>query len=82
MYDSACFAFFSKKDLNIFKNNKIILQGLCNQYYGLWDVPILQDQALLKSVSSNNQQINVITHKNQLQYNLVIFIMELYVAQQ
>ena len=37
--DDDCIAIFSKNDLNIFKNKKLVLQGKRNKTDGLWDVP-------------------------------------------
>ena len=58
--DDDCIAIFSKNDLNIFKNNKLVLQGKRNKTGGLWNVP------LAPTIKSHEYSINFIVHKKQI----------------
>ena len=42
--DDNCAAFFRKHDLHVFKNNKLVLNGVRNYFDGLWDVLLPQHE--------------------------------------
>eukprot|EP00957_Ditylum_brightwellii_P211412 15366140-Ditylum_brightwellii.AAC.4 len=38
--NNGCMALLHKDFLHIYKNNKVVLAGICNRLDGLWDIPI------------------------------------------
>ena len=52
--DKGCNAVFSKDKLNVYLNNKIILQGTRNTKDGLWDVPFDQQEIRLNYIVKKN----------------------------
>ena len=62
--DKGCNAVFSKDKLNVYLNNKIILQRTRNTKDGLWDVPFDQQEI----------RLNYIVKKNQPKYKLVQYL--------
>ena len=42
--DNDCTAIFTKNDLKIFKNEKLVIKGVCNNKDGLWDVRTLRSK--------------------------------------
>ena len=51
--------FFSKNNLHIFKNKKLVLQGKRNKTDGLWDVP------LKPTIKNHEHSINCIVYINE-----------------
>ncbi|GFH47516.1 hypothetical protein CTEN210_03991 [Chaetoceros tenuissimus] len=51
--DDDCTAVFTKNDLQIFKNGKLLIKGLRNRKDGLWDVPFDQSKLLQNQPSAN-----------------------------
>ena len=59
--DDNCMALFTKENLFVIKNDKLILQGLWNENDGLWDVmfPRLSNGTFIKDeIKTKTQSIN------------------------
>ena len=54
--DDDCIAIFDKKKLNIYKNNKKIIQGERNYKDGLWDIQIPTSIKRTNSASNNTRE--------------------------
>ena len=48
LYDDDCKVILDKKELNVYKDEQVLLKGYCNSKDGLWDIPITTD-----TISSN-----------------------------
>ena len=58
-----CIAVFTKENMKVLKDEKIILHGIRNQSDGLWDVPL---HTPMKSIEKANAIINKNQSKQQL----------------
>ena len=62
--DKGCIAVFSKDNLRVLHNNKLILQGYRNTNDGLWDVPFV----------SPFHTANYIVHQNKPKFELAQYL--------
>ena len=53
--DDNCIAVFDRKELNIYKNNKKVIQGTRNYRDGLWDIQLPTGNKASETVSTNIQ---------------------------
>ena len=76
--DDNCLALFTKKNLFVFKNNNLILQGLRNKCDGLWDVmfPTLNEKESNDNnmVKTKEQSMNYIIQADQSQTDLAKYL--------
>ena len=63
--DQGCQAVFTKNNLYVLHNNKLVIKGTRNTKDGLWDVPFNQ---------SENYSLNFIIKRNQPKYELAQFL--------
>ena len=71
--DDHCTSMFTKKNLFIFKNNDLILQGKRNNTDGLWDVifPTFDKSTTIKTMDKNKtESVNYIIHSDQSKLDL------------
>ena len=66
--DDDCIDIFSKNDLNIFKNKKLLLQEKRNKKDGLWDVP------LTPTIKHRWGTVNLLVHKNKSKSELAQYL--------
>ena len=62
--DHGCIAMFTKDDLQVFQNKKIVLQGYRNSTDGLWDVPL----------QHKKETINYVLKQNKTQFELAQYL--------
>ena len=66
--DNDCRVQFSKQDMKVYKNNKLIITGKRNRLDGIWDILITKNDSILR------QQLNVILIKNKTKQQLAAYL--------
>ena len=74
--DDNCIALFTKKNLFIFKNNNLLLQGFRNTKDGLWDVlfPKLASQSKPLQNKTKIQSMNYIIQSDKSKHDLATYL--------
>ena len=74
--DDNCIALFTKKNLFIFKNNKLLLQGFRNTTDGLWDVlfPKLASHSNRLQNKTKIESMNYIIHTDKSKHDLANYL--------
>ena len=77
--DDGCEVILNKKVCDIYKNNKIILQGTRNRFDGLWDIPLIKQPSLppppklILPSDHSDHKLNVIIRKDKTKMELAQF---------
>ena len=72
--DDNCLAIFDKKELNIVKDNKIILKGHRNSVDKLWHIPFPNNKKSKSSTKSTRHSINYIVQRNKNKQDLARYL--------